>query len=1013
MATAVPKKRALLVRLGLLLLVLGPMIYLLVQQRRQIAEEQRLFLERERARHAIQFPAFAQTKEPDPLVTATYPDGVPEVTSRRLPEALQNLEAQARSSNAEFERRFGPAGAKRFRYRPPARITTQKDAAARQLEYWLRDVQSYRDCTRDPVEIRPQAEQFLTAVAKWRMSWPDALPRDELRAQGVELLVAGSQDPVVLLAYAHVIEEFKVTDSILELVLRPAILGLTGSNYPKWVEMRLRALMATAPFPRRLMGDIRAYGGTLRHKAFQASLYQWLREDSQHKQHLRSIAANLDDLKTRNVLRFDQILMAIADDPEIDPWLLHVMAGEHFHDEAWKARGSGFANKVTDAGWDQFKSQMETAALHFRRAWLLHPELPRTSWKMIEIANANGDENRTPADWFQHAIAAQLDYASAYNAYRFALLSRWGGSPEQLVDFARECVASGRYDTFIPFQLLDVVKDLKEMEEISFSEQLAKYPVLEEVLKEFLAGYDAWNSDQAPRFDTNWIPEFPWRLYYDAKRWDDAHQIAKRYPFKRPGLFLQRWYALPGRHDLDLSLASGSKEHLDLVNRLDARLRRAPLEALEESAVPKIEADLARLRELGPADEVGPALNRFETLFAQRKAWEAGEWVTLLEGPNAAGCEFFADNVFFNEEKQAWQLVGFGNHGSRMGIIALLDFNAPIEIQCRMQADPANSSLDYVGIQWREPAGVRTPDDKSWTAFMQSRPYFGTNSTPYKQLYVPTTDPRGFLDPIEIDRIDTPINYLIRLWPKSFEFLLESFGYQRQLAAELDPEGRLFFGEPTHTQRWRSEVAKGVISFHHIRVRRLSIAPAPDESARPADRQAYWEQRQQRDATDAIALRELARIVCDADPERAQSLIKQALEITPGMNDTQVILGRALLKQGKAEEAFKIYDAALSSEYPQMYDTLVGWSEAALALPMTTREQLTRIASQLLPQADVRGGDKVRLKSAQAEAYFRLDQFDDALNALNEAIRWTPQDDPRLANLKTRLDQYTKATKNK
>ena len=192
-------------------------------------------------------------------------------------------------------------------------------------------------------------------------------------------------------------------------------------------------------------------------------------------------------------------------------------------------------------------------------------------------------------------------------------------------------------------------------------------------------------------------------------------------------------------------------------------------------------------------------------------------------------------------------------------------------------------------------------------------------------------------------------------------------------------------------------------------MRRLSIAPAPDETASPADRLAYWDQRHERDATDVIALRELARTVCDTDPERAQSLLKQALAITPGMNDTQVILGRALLKQGKAEEAFKVYEEALSTEYPQMYETQVGWSEAALALPETTPDQLIRIATQLLPQADVRGGDKVRLKSAQAEAYFRLDQLDDALNALNEAIKWTPQGDPRLANLKTRLDQYTKA----
>jgi tetratricopeptide (TPR) repeat protein len=1008
MATAVPKTRSVLVRLALLLLVLLPMIYLLVQQRQQIAEEQRVALEQRRARDAAMFPQ-RTPPQPDPLVTATFPDGVPQTKTRPLTEALQNLTAQAQQSRLQFQRLFGPVGARRFRYRPPTRLTTQKDASERQLEYWLRDVRYYRACTRDHAEIRPQAEQFLTAATKWRLARPDALPRDELRALGVELLVAGSQDPVVLLAYAHVIEEFKVTDSIMELVLRPAILGLPGTQYPKWIEVRLRSLLPTLPTHRVLPGDDRPRTFSDRYNAFQAALYQWLRDDSQHKQFLRPIAANLDDLQTRNHLRYDTLLRDIADDPEIDPWLLHVMAGEHFYDAAWNARGSGFANDVTPAGWDQFQTQMEQAALHFRHAWLLHPEHPRTAWKMINVANANGDENRTPADWIQHAVAAQLDYVAAYNAYRHALWSRWGGSPEELIEFAQECVSTGRYDTLIPFQLLDVIKDLKEMEKIPFSEQLAQYPLLEQVLTKFLAGYDAWNDDQAPRLETTWIPEFPWRLYHDAKRWDDAHQIAKRYPFQRPGLFLQRWDALPSRYDLDLSLASGSPEHLDLITRLDARLRRAPLQPLEERVLPQIEADLARLRKLAPADEVGPALARFEALFAQRKAWDAGEWVTLLEGPDAPGCEFFADQVFYNEDEQVWQLVGQGNHGSRMGVIALLDFEAPLEIQCRMQVEPSNTSLDFVGIQWREAAGVRTPDDKGWTTFMQSRPYFGTNSTSYKQLFVPTIDPRGFLDPIEIERIDTPINYLIRLWPRSFEFVLESFSYQRRLAAELDPEGRLFFGEPTHTQRWRSEVAKGVISFHHIRVRRLSSAPAPDESAPPAERLTYWEQRHQRDATDVLALRELARTACETDPEQALSLARRALEITPGLNEAQGIVGSALLKQGKAEEAFQVFDAVLSSEYPPMYETLLGWAEAALALPVTTTEQLDRINSGMTQFADARGGDKVRLKSVQAEAYFRLGKFHDAIASLNEAIQLAPPNDPRLPELNQRLAQCQKA----
>src|SRR5579884_288521 len=57
-------------------------------------------------------------------------------------------------------------------------------------------------------------------------------------------------------------------------------------------------------------------------------------------------------------------------------WLALVLEGEYHINEAWKARGSGFANTVSAQGWQGFNDHLATARTKLTQAWELHPEWP-------------------------------------------------------------------------------------------------------------------------------------------------------------------------------------------------------------------------------------------------------------------------------------------------------------------------------------------------------------------------------------------------------------------------------------------------------------------------------------------------------------------------------------------------------------------------------------------------------------------------------------------------------------
>ncbi len=149
---------------------------------------------------------------------------------------------------------------------------------------------------------------------------------------------------------------------------------------------------------------------------------------------------------------------AILNKSKAASWLKDTLLGQFARNTAWKLRGSGYANTVTEEGWKGFYSNLAKAGRHFSAAWKANPGVPFAAEDMIAVtmggAGVDGIDER---EWFDRAITACFDYMPAYESLLWAYRPRWGGSHALMLAFGKACANTRRYDTDVPTRLYKAV----------------------------------------------------------------------------------------------------------------------------------------------------------------------------------------------------------------------------------------------------------------------------------------------------------------------------------------------------------------------------------------------------------------------------------------------------------------------------------------------------------------------------------------------------------------------------
>jgi hypothetical protein len=418
-----------------------------------------------------------------------------------------------------------------------------------------------------------KARALLELSVYW---WTDRMaPRhpEEAAVLGREAVALGCPDPMVLYAAGMAIRNVDPGSREGTLLLQRAVDGMKEVRYPRagarYVASGLHGAYehsqehvglrrALAPL------ELRWFVESLRDGSYQPD------EDAVLVRHLTSGSGWA--LFKRNK---DRAKLAVDATPWVDEWARLLVSGAWHQSRAWDGRGNETASKVTAAGWKKFEAENRLAHQDWLRAWKLRPDRHEAAYHLMETALHLDVPGETPRLWFDRTVAARFDYRPAYEDLIGQLRPRWGGSYEAMLDFGREALATGRFDTEVPLVFLTAVHEVEEDQAdvelgtggVPVYERPETFPTLQKMLDGYL------DSTARPR-DPAYYRSLHAIVSTKAGRYEIARQHLGALDYRldaaaayvhvkgRPGDFVDRVTALGGAQGAKVKQAEEAGEAL-------------------------------------------------------------------------------------------------------------------------------------------------------------------------------------------------------------------------------------------------------------------------------------------------------------------------------------------------------------------------------------------------------------------------------------------------------------------
>lgn len=240
----------------------------------------------------------------------------------------------------------------------------------------------------------------------------------------------------------------------------------------------------------------------------------------------------------------------------------HLIIGDLEVLRAWNARGGGVATTVSDEGWQGFFKHLQRAVQHLQYAGEQDKADPTAYALLQPVAMGLQLERDQAREWLQIALDRDPYNQQAHANHLFLLCEKWGGSHDQMFDFARATFAKAPADSslkalmFAAYQeyylylkafeqdeeaALDFVFDpqiLKESIDV-YNASLAKHTYIKSISGYWYHNTAMWwfyRQNNAPlvRAESKKIgdhmTEFPWRLFFNdiAAGYELARDFGKK-----------------------------------------------------------------------------------------------------------------------------------------------------------------------------------------------------------------------------------------------------------------------------------------------------------------------------------------------------------------------------------------------------------------------------------------------------------------------------------------------------
>jgi len=135
---------------------------------------------------------------------------------------------------------------------------------------------------------------------------------------------------------------------------------------------------------------------------------------------------------------FHEVDAQLAKIPELKLTRLQLKA-EYLINSAWDARGTGFANTVSDEDFKLFHDRLSQSKTILEEAWTLRPNDYRTALMMLRVEKGIGKDRADMEKWFERAIKPIGNQKGACEAKLEWLDPKWHGTRDEMLAFGRAC----------------------------------------------------------------------------------------------------------------------------------------------------------------------------------------------------------------------------------------------------------------------------------------------------------------------------------------------------------------------------------------------------------------------------------------------------------------------------------------------------------------------------------------------------------------------------------------------
>lgn len=299
-------------------------------------------------------------------------------------------------------------------------------------------------------------------------------------------------------------------------------------------------------------------------------------------------------------------------DASADRWLVSMLWGRYYTRLAWDAVGPGSGSR---AGVEAFKMNQVKARDWYEDAYRINPGNPSPAADLIAIARLGlGRPDQDLKYWFDRAVDAQLDYPPTFTNTLAALRPRSGGDYAAMLGFGLSCAKSERYDTIVPFQLvqsaLDICDDMQDYH------KPWTFPKVYEISKQVLTRYTRSNPQHATYYRAL-LAGIAWR----AGQYADAQLLLDALGPKADLTPVRAVHALP--RDMLEDLAAHNGPAAEIYRKADeaaAAGDRTAVRALYEQAVEVCKSS--------PAPLASAATARLAQAQFQ-ESFQSGKWTDL------------------------------------------------------------------------------------------------------------------------------------------------------------------------------------------------------------------------------------------------------------------------------------------------------------------------------------------------------------------------------------------------